>query len=93
LLYDRGRTLHDWRRLPAKFLSPLKKCGSCRRKTDNVFAGVESRAILVSWPATGQSGVGRLGSGCRAGVSDLPGKSLKLQKAPSSKALTGLDEI
>jgi hypothetical protein len=34
--------------LPAKRLSPLKKCGSCRRKSDNVFAGAETGVILVS---------------------------------------------
>ena len=77
--------------LPAKLLSPLTKCGSCPSKADNVFAGGESRAILVSSPATGPSGVGRLRSGCSAGAKELPGKSLKLQKAPSSKALTNLD--
>ncbi len=35
---------------------------------------------------------GRLGFGGGAAVNDLPGKSLKLQKALSSKALTRLDE-
>ena len=64
--------------LPAKLLSPLRKCGSCARKTDNVFAGGESRAILVSSTARGQSGVGRLSSRCGPAVNDLPGKSLKL---------------
>jgi hypothetical protein len=78
--------------LSAKLLSPLMKCGSCPHEADNVFAGAESRAILLSSPATGQSGVGRLSSGCSAAVNDLPGKSLKLQKAPSSEALTSLDK-
>ncbi len=77
--------------LPAKLLSPLTKRGSCPRRTDNFLAGVESRAILVSSPATGQSGIGRLSSRCSEAVKDLRGKSLKLQQAPSSKALTSLD--
>jgi hypothetical protein len=77
--------------LSAKLLSSLNKFGSCPRKADNVFAGGESGAILVLSPGTGPSGVGRLRFGCGAAVNDLPGKSLKLQQAPSSKALTNLD--
>jgi hypothetical protein len=71
----------------------LKKSGSCPRRADNLFAGGESDAILVSSAATDQSGCGRWSSGCSAGVKDLQGKSLKLQQAPSSKALTSLDII
>jgi hypothetical protein len=58
-LAKKGVTVMEWTALPAKLLSPLRKCGCCPRQADNVFAGGESRAILVSSPASGQSGFGR----------------------------------
>jgi hypothetical protein len=59
-------------------LSPLTECGSCRRKTDNVFAGGESRAILTSSAGTGPSGVGRFEFRLRRGRQRFDGQGVEM---------------
>ena len=60
------------------------------RPTISLPAAKAAKSFFIA--RDGSKRGGRPSSRCSAAVKDLAGKSLKLQQAPSSKALTNLDK-